>query len=82
MMSDPDRTAGRRAAEAMLKMAKLDLAEPERAHRGAQGHLATGQPFACASLPEPVSGRRPHVQVDWLAPGVAALPRWPPLPIP
>ena len=34
MMSDPDRAAARRAAEAMLNMVKLDLAELERAFAG------------------------------------------------
>jgi predicted 3-demethylubiquinone-9 3-methyltransferase (glyoxalase superfamily) len=34
MMSDPDRAAARRAAEAMLKMVKLDIAELERAFAG------------------------------------------------
>ena len=34
MMTDPDRAASKRAAEAMLKMKKLDVAELERAFRG------------------------------------------------
>lgn len=34
MMRDPDPIKGRRAAEAMLKMVKLDIAELERAFRG------------------------------------------------
>ncbi|HEY8376542.1 MAG TPA: VOC family protein [Nannocystis sp.] len=33
MMRDPDRNAARRAAEAMLKMVKLDIAALERAYR-------------------------------------------------
>lgn len=82
MVSDPDRTAGRRAADAILKEAKLNLAEPDRAHRGAQGHLTTVEPFACALLPGPVSGRRSRVRANYLALGVAALPLWASLPIP
>lgn len=35
MMKAPDRAAARRAAEAMLKMKKIDVAELQRAFRGA-----------------------------------------------
>lgn len=34
MMSDPDRERGRRVAEAMMKMVKLDIAELQRAYNG------------------------------------------------
>jgi predicted 3-demethylubiquinone-9 3-methyltransferase (glyoxalase superfamily) len=34
LIGDPDPTKARRAAEAMLKMVKLDIAELERAHAG------------------------------------------------
>jgi predicted 3-demethylubiquinone-9 3-methyltransferase (glyoxalase superfamily) len=34
MMNDPDRAKARRAAEAMLKMVKFDIAELERAYAG------------------------------------------------
>jgi len=34
MMASPDRAAGRRAAEAMMKMVKLDIAQLEAAFRG------------------------------------------------
>jgi predicted 3-demethylubiquinone-9 3-methyltransferase (glyoxalase superfamily) len=34
MINDPDRAKARRAAEAMLKMVKLDIAALERAYRG------------------------------------------------
>jgi len=34
MMRSPDRVAGRRAMEAMMKMEKLDIAALERAFKG------------------------------------------------
>jgi predicted 3-demethylubiquinone-9 3-methyltransferase (glyoxalase superfamily) len=34
MINDPDRAKARRAAEAMLKMVKLDIAKLERAYQG------------------------------------------------
>jgi predicted 3-demethylubiquinone-9 3-methyltransferase (glyoxalase superfamily) len=34
MMADPDRNKGRRAAQAMLKMVKLDIATLKAAHGG------------------------------------------------
>ena len=34
MMKDPDRARAKRAAEAMLKMTKLDIAGLERAYNG------------------------------------------------
>ncbi len=37
MMKDPDRAAAARAAKAMLRMKKLDIAELERAFRGETG---------------------------------------------
>ena len=36
MMKSPDRAAGRRAAEAMLKMVKLDIAKLQQAFEGAK----------------------------------------------